>query len=262
MIPKVIHYCWFSNDRKPRLIRKCIASWKRNMPDYEIKCWDGDALRQLINEGKTPAFVADAISAHKWAFASDWLRLYVLYNYGGIYLDSDILVYKSFDCFLKHSFFSGTKKCNEGRSYEVEGAIIGAVPGLPIFLKIMDYYKDKHLLDASGDLAVPTIPVVLMEYFTELGYVPVPKNQFLSTSEGDFAFYAEHTFINNMDLRINGDKGYYARHCNTVSWRMQTSLLMEYRNFLLLHFPSIFWALQRLRSFLRKDYRWKDKNLN
>ena len=227
------------------------------MPDYEIKCWDGDALQQLIDEGKTPTFVADALSAHKWAFASDWLRLYVMYNYGGIYLDSDILVYKSFDRFLQHSFFSGTKKCDEGRSYEVEGAIIGAVPGLSMFLKIMDYYKDKHLLDASGNLAVPTIPVVLMDFFSELGYVPVPKNQFMTTAEGEFAFYAEHVFINNIDLRINGDKGYYARHCNTLGWSMNPSMLLRIRRSLLIHTPSLFWSLQRLRSFARKDYRQK-----
>ena len=254
MIPKVIHYCWFSTDRKPRLIRKCISSWKRVMPDYEIKCWDGQALQQLIDEGKTPAIVSEALAARKWAFAADWLRLYILYNYGGIYLDSDILVYKSFDGFLKHSFFSGTDKLNE-KTYEIEAAILGAVPGLPTVRKALAYYDDKHLFDDSGRLAIATAPTVLVDVFSEFGYVREYKDQFFKTDEGDFAFYAVNAFVNNMDLRIKGDKGYYARHCNTVSWCMHATALMKVRSFLLLHFPSVLWGMQRIRAFVNKNYR-------
>ena len=259
MIPKVIHYCWFSEEKKPRLIRKCMKSWKRVMPEYEIRCWDGKALRQLIADGTAPAFVSEALAARKWAFAADWLRLYILYTCGGIYLDSDILVYKSFDKFLTHAFFTGTEKFDEGRGYEVEAGIMGAQPGLPMLKKAVDYFNDKQLLDASGHLAVPTLPVILADIYAELGYVREYKDQIFSTADGEYAFYAEHTFINNIDLRIRRDKGYCARHCNALSWNMQTSALLKTRRFILLNMPGVFWSLQRLRSYVRKDYRWKNK---
>lgn len=224
------------------------------MPDYEIKCWDGQSLQQLIDEGKTPAVVSEALAAHKWAFAADWLRLYILYTYGGIYLDSDILVYKSFDRFLQNSFFSGTDKLND-KVFEIEAGIIGSVPGLPTVNKALTYYNDKHLFGNSGELAIATAPVVLVDVFSKFGYVRECKDQFFKTTEGEFAFYAIHTFVNNMDLRIKGDKGYYARHCNTVSWCMHATTIMKVRSFMLLNFPSVFWSMQRFRSFVNKNYR-------
>lgn len=247
MIPKVIHYCWFSTDKKPRLIRKCIASWKRVMPDYEIKCWDGQALQQLIDEGKTPAIVSEALASRKWAFAADWLRLYILYHVGGIYLDSDVLVYQPFDRFLHHSCFSGTDKYNDS-IYEIEAGIMGAVPGLPLIRKALLYYDDKHFLDDSGNLAILTVPNILVDTFSEIGYVREPKDQFLISDDDDYAFYANHAFINNMDLRIKGDKGYVARHCNMVSWCIHSSLLMRTRTAMIIHCPLLFWNLQKIRN--------------
>ena len=94
MIPKKIHYCWFSGDKKPVSIERCIESWKRVMPDYEIKEWDGNSF-----DFDSVLFVKQAIEARKWAFASDYVRLYALHTEGGIYLDSDVEVFKRFDCF-------------------------------------------------------------------------------------------------------------------------------------------------------------------
>lgn len=221
------------------------------MPDYEIKCWDGQALQQLINEGKSPTVVSEALASHKWAFAADWLRLYILYNVGGIYLDSDVLVYQSFDRFLHHSFFSGTDKFSTS-VYEIEAGIMGAVPGLQLIRKALMYYDDKHLLDNSGNLEILTIPNILVDIFSEIGYVREPKDQFLVSDDGDFAFYANHTFVNNNDLRIKRDKGYVARHCNTVSWCVYSSSLMRTRTFLLIHFPLLFWYLQKIRRIRRE----------
>lgn len=94
MIPKIIHYCWFGKGKKNRLIKRCIRSWKKRMPDYEIICWNEDNF-----DYTSVPFVKEAYEQKKWAFVADYVRLYALFHYGGIYLDTDSEVYKSFDFF-------------------------------------------------------------------------------------------------------------------------------------------------------------------
>ncbi|MDR3128763.1 MAG: hypothetical protein LBU03_00695 [Tannerellaceae bacterium] len=101
-IPKKIHWCWLSKDPLPPRVKKCLKSWKRVMPDYEIICWDKERF-----DIDSVQFVKDACAARKWAFAADYIRLYAVYTEGGIYLDSDVLVFRRFDCFLNHGAFSG-----------------------------------------------------------------------------------------------------------------------------------------------------------
>ena len=101
MIPKVIHYCWLSNDPFPEKIKLCMQSWKEIMPDYEWKLWNTE---NFDIENSIP-YVKDAFACKKWAFVADYIRLYALYTEGGIYLDSDVKVLKRFDDFLHHGFF-------------------------------------------------------------------------------------------------------------------------------------------------------------
>ena len=104
MIPKIIHYCWLSGEPYPEKIRKCIASWKEILPDYTIKLWDMNSF-----DVNSIDFVREAVSVRKWAFAADYIRLYALYTEGGIYLDSDVLVRKSFNPFLDNDLFSAVE---------------------------------------------------------------------------------------------------------------------------------------------------------
>lgn len=86
-IPKVIHLCWFSGDEYPDIIKKCIDSWRRVLPDFEIKIWTKEmALETNI------LYVKEAISVRKWAFAADVIRLWAVYHEGGVYMDSDIYI--------------------------------------------------------------------------------------------------------------------------------------------------------------------------
>jgi len=102
MIPKIIHYCWFGNNPKTKLIEYCISSWKEHLSDYQIMEWNETNFDLNIND-----FVKRAASDKKWAFVSDYVRAYALYNIGGIYLDTDVEIKKSLDEFLLHSAFSG-----------------------------------------------------------------------------------------------------------------------------------------------------------
>ena len=113
MIPKLIHYSWFSNDEMPLAYKKMVDTWKRVLPDYEIRLWDAEALKSA-----NMRFANEAYSVKKWAFAADAIRNYALYHYGGIWLDADVVMYKSFDSFLKYRMFIGKEyseeweKCN------------------------------------------------------------------------------------------------------------------------------------------------------
>lgn len=94
MIPKIIHYTWFSNDPMPDKVLRCMASWQQIMPDYELKKWDMDAIKHI-----DVPFLKEALAAKKWAYAADFVRMYAVFYEGGIYLDTDVQVYKSFDRF-------------------------------------------------------------------------------------------------------------------------------------------------------------------
>ena len=101
-IPKIIHYTWFSGDEYPENIKKCIESWHKILPDYELRLWDMKAIENIDS-----VFLKEAIQMKKWAYAADMVRFYAVYNYGGIYLDTDVEVFKSFDEFLNCNAFIG-----------------------------------------------------------------------------------------------------------------------------------------------------------
>ncbi len=150
-IPKIIHYCWLSGDPYPPEIKKCIDSWHRYMSDYKFRLWDRDTFEC----GSIP-YVRQAIDCRKWAFASDYIRLWALYNEGGIYLDSDIEVVRSFDPLLDEAAFTGFE-CG-GR---VAAWIFGSESGNPVIDELLHYYDGRNFVDAAGNLEmIPnTIPV-------------------------------------------------------------------------------------------------------
>ena len=102
MIPKIIHYCWFGRDRMPELAQKCIESWKRNLPDYELREWN-----EYTFDINSNSYAKEAYQSKKFAFVTDYVRLYVLYNVGGIYMDTDVEVVKNLDFFLDQPAFTG-----------------------------------------------------------------------------------------------------------------------------------------------------------
>ena len=117
MIPKVIHYCWYGEKKKPKLVRDCITSWKKHLPDYQIIEW---------NESNTDfahPFVKEAYRQKKWAFVADYTRLKKIEEFGGIYLDTDMMVLKSFDSLLINTCFFGAED-----SEFISCGIIGCLP--------------------------------------------------------------------------------------------------------------------------------------
>lgn len=152
MIPKKIHLCWFSGDEYPDKIQRCIDSWGKVLPDYEIILWDKDKALQIGNK-----WVRQAISERKYAFATDCLRFYALYHYGGVYMDSDVEVLKSFDDLLGLKYFVG----KENSVYNYEAAVLGAEPHQEWVLKCLDYYKNRSFVNIFGEYRQSVLPYVM-----------------------------------------------------------------------------------------------------
>lgn len=158
-IPKVIHYCWFGNKEKPKFIKRCIESWKIQLSDYEIMEWNESNFDINMNN-----FVKQAYEAGKFAFVSDYARVYALYNYGGIYLDTDVEVIKNFDSFLHHSSFWGFEEKNY-----IATSTIGSIKGNPLIKKFLDEYEDKSFILSDGSYDISTNVSLVTETFEELG---------------------------------------------------------------------------------------------
>lgn len=137
MIPKVIHYIWLGRNKKDRASQICINSWKAKLKDYEIIEWNEDNL-PLDIIAKNNRFFASCMKHKLWAFMSDYLRLWILYHEGGIYMDTDVQVIKPFDDLLTNHMFLGYEMNNY-----IGTGIIGAEKNNPLIKELLDFYSEK-----------------------------------------------------------------------------------------------------------------------
>ncbi len=158
-IPKIIHYCWFGRGEKPDIVKRCIESWRKILKDYEIKEWNEDSFD--INSNN---FVRQAYENKKYAFVSDYVRVYALHNYGGIYLDTDVEVIQNFDKYLEDDSFWGFEVGNY-----IATSTIGAAKGNKLIKKFLDSYEGKTFLNEDGSFNVKTNVKIVSEIFEDLG---------------------------------------------------------------------------------------------
>lgn len=160
MIPKVIHYCWFGRNPLPPLALKCIESWKKFFPNYEIKEWNEDNF----NVNMIP-YTAEAYHAKKYAFVSDYARFWILYNYGGLYFDTDVEIIKPMDDIIANGSFMGCELWEKRKGVEEKPSIapglgLGAESGNSLYKEILDIYKTKHLVTYKGVIADTVVTIV------------------------------------------------------------------------------------------------------
>lgn len=169
MIPKIIHYCWFGNNALPELAKKCIASWKKYLPDYEIKEWN----ERNFDINIIP-YTEEAYNQKKYAFVSDYARFWILYHYGGLYFDTDVEIIKSMDKIIERGSFMGCENVATAKN-KVDtspGSELGVNPGLglgtnagnDLYKEILDMYSKKHFLLPNGVMNQVTI----VKYTTQL----------------------------------------------------------------------------------------------
>ena len=146
-IPKIIHYCWFGGKPKPELAEKCIRSWKKFCPDYEILEWN----ENNFDVTTAPKYVQQAYESRRWAFVSDFVRLKALQEMGGVYMDTDVEVIKPLDSFLKHKAFAGFEGI--GR---VQTGLLACEKDFPLFRDFIAYYDTASFLQDDGTPDITT----------------------------------------------------------------------------------------------------------
>lgn len=142
-IPKIIHYCWFGNGPKDALIQNCMKTWQDVLPDFQIKAWTEEEIKGLDN-----LYLRQALERRKWAFASDYVRLYALYQQGGVYLDTDVEILRPLDDFLSLDFFIGSETA-DGK-HLIGTGVIGAVAHNPIIGDMLRLYDNIPFIKKNG----------------------------------------------------------------------------------------------------------------
>lgn len=153
MIPKHIHYCWFGGKPLNKLGKKCLRSWKKHFPGYEITEWNESNF-----DLESCRYVKEAYEAKKWAFVSDYVRIKVLYEYGGIYFDTDVEAIKSFDDILERGAYMGCENPNLKKSIMVNpGLGIAVEPHNEIYKEIIEDYEKSSFYKEDGSMNLYTI---------------------------------------------------------------------------------------------------------
>lgn len=169
MIPKKIHYCWFGRGEMPDLAKKCIASWHEHMPDWEYKLWNEDNF-----DVNSVPYTKEAYEARKFAFVSDYVRLWALHNEGGVYFDTDVEVFKSFDDLVGYQAFAGF----EGSKHLPVGTCVMASEANGAWVgEMLEAYGDRHFLNRDGSFDLTTNVQFLSEIMRRNGFVQNGKEQ-------------------------------------------------------------------------------------
>ena len=163
-IPKVIHYCWFGGKPLPRSAEKCITSWRKHLPDYEIMCWD----ESNFDVNAIP-YTREAYSAGKFAFVSDYARFWILYHNGGVYFDTDVEVIKNMDDILSAGDFMGVEQQNIEKITVNPGLGIGVSQGNLLFGQLVEEYSKAHFLNEDGTLCLKNIVQITTEQLQKNG---------------------------------------------------------------------------------------------
>lgn len=169
MIPKLIHYCWFGQKPLPELALKCIASWKKFLPDYEIKEWN----EVNFDVNQTP-YSKQAYKCKKYAFVSDYARFKIMHKYGGVYFDTDVEVIRPLDDIVAKGSFFGTEAINN-KIYCNPGLGFGCEAGQNICSEMIKQYERSTFFLPNGKLNLKTVVIRFSETLKEQGFVFSPE---------------------------------------------------------------------------------------
>lgn len=245
-IPKLIHYCWFGKKELPPLVKKCIKSWKKYLPDYEFRLWNEENFDINSNE-----WCKEAYKHRKFAFVADYVRLQVLYQYGGIYLDTDIKMYKTLNPFLSNDAFMGFE-----RDEVLSMGVMGFHKNNPIIKELLKYYNQPFNLEIVSQLE-SNANVTTSYLATHYGLTRDNKEQIV----GNIHIYPK-TFFNPMGYFGNWDKSENTICCHLYmgSWLPdKEQKKLKFRKTILFKIGKSLWIrlkgirlVNNLRSFLKE----------
>lgn len=228
MIPKIIHYTWFSGEPYPAEVQECLDSWAKYLPDYKLKLWDMNAVKDIDS-----VFLQEALSVGKWAFAADFVREWAVYNEGGIYLDTDVMLHKSFDEFLHLRAFIG----EECYMYFLSGIVhtaltshcYGAEKGHQFIKSCLDYYQGRHFIASTND-SLPVefcfdqklAPLIQAEIARLFGFDwALSKSKIIQNCNAGLTIFPSEYFDNSCWTKIT--KQTVCTHLTLNSWRDPSS---------------------------------------
>ena len=227
MIPKIIHYIWVGGKEKPADIKRCMDTWKKHLEGYKVIEWNESNF-----DIEQHPFVKAAYEAKKWAYVSDYIRAYAIYNYGGIYLDTDILLLDNFDDFLNNRAFVGFENPN----YPFTAAF-GAEKGHPLVKDMLDYYDelDTYHFDFKNNNTISVSDILINKYGCKVG------NMYQILKEG-IAVYPDTILCNPSEKSVSihvftgtwlDEKKAIARKINTflklrITSRKRAALFRKY----------------------------------
>lgn len=233
MIPKIIHYCWFGRNPLPQLALDCIASWKKHLPDYEIKEWN----EENFDVNMIP-YTAEAYRQKKYAFVSDYARFWILEKYGGLYFDTDVEVIRPMDDIIANGPFMGAEDNGKTwtKTYNVNpGVGMGAEPHNEFIQEMITVYGGLHFEYNADIRKMVNIVTYTSRILSEMGL----QNKCEIQKVGEFTIYTHDYFspINTISERLHITENTRSIHHYTGSWVKKNGFKAKVRQIL----PE--WAL-------------------
>ena len=210
-IPKIIHYIWLGTRPFDKTSLKCMESWKKYLPEYEVRKWGDAECRDIINANR---YAREAYERKKYAFVSDYLRVYILYHYGGVYMDTDVQIYKPLDRFLNEEAFTSF----EGGG-NIPTALMACAKSNRWMKMLLDDYDNRPFLREDGSMDLTTNVITITELSIPWGLVKDDSEQILQ----DSVHIYPHEYFCPIDLMNEKNNAFtentYAAHLFNGSWR-------------------------------------------
>lgn len=213
-IPKVINYCWFGKNPLPDEVKECINSWKKFLPEYEIKQWNESNFDVNCCD-----YVKEAYEAKKWAFVSDYARFWVLYNYGGLYFDTDVEIIKPLDHIVQSGPFLACEPTYGRKNLPPKvnpGLGMGAVSHMELYKEVLDKYETQHFFNEDGSINQETIVIKVTSILKKHGF---QGNETIEHVAGidiyPVEYFCPKNYITN---EINLTENTVAIHHYSASW--------------------------------------------
>lgn len=217
VVPKIIHYCWFGGKPKPKSVLRCIVSWRKYCPDYDIKEWN----EQNFDVNALP-YTHDAYQAGKYAFVSDVARFWILYHEGGVYFDTDVEVIKPIDDLVEQGPFMGWEKADAlGNVHVAPGLGLAAPAGSPLYREILDGFAKLNYYLEDGQWNPYTMIPLVTDILKEKG---LRIDGSLQTVEGLTIYPADYLCpMDSLTGKISITNNTYTIHHYTMSWLPKTT---------------------------------------
>jgi hypothetical protein len=255
IIPKIIHYCWFGGNPLPPLALKCIESWKKYCPDYEIKEWNENNFNVNYN-----MYTKEAHQTKKWAFVSDVARLYAIHTDGGVYLDTDVELIKPIDSFLDNSMFIGF----ENDTLINTGIGFGAVQRFHIIKKMLDIYDNVSFINFDGSFNIEPCPAYNTPIIEQEGFAVNNTKQTIN----NVTVYPTEYFCpkNCVTRRLHITEKTHAIHHFDGSWltdeRQEYVVIAEYQKKCGRKLGNFLYAIMAFCTFRKNGIKILFKKLN